>query len=237
MQTEQERSQARDSLQVGQAVEISWPDGPDVIAGWIRRVGSSRLHLGVDHPQVAALVPGDLVGVRYSVSDAGSCRFEARVLHVETTWRTVGPLVVRSPSRLIVSTPDRLEVSQRRSFVRMPVQLPIEIEVDGRWILGQGRCLSAGGMRAELPEVVEEGLETRIRFALPSGIVSAQGVILRCDPIQRRLVADGRRHEIAVAFLASRQLQDELVRYILELQRLAAARRRRIDDELGGQRL
>lgn len=237
MQTEQQRSQVRNSLQIGQGVEISWPGGPDVIAGWVRRVGRTRLHLGVDHPQVATLAPDDVVSVRYSAPDVGSCQLKARVQHVETTWRTVGPLVVRSPSRLILSNPDKLEVSQRRSFVRMPVRLPIELEVDGRWIPGQGRCLSAGGMRAELPEEVTEGQEIRLRFALPSGIVSAQGVILRCDPVQRRGGSDGRRHEIAVAFLASRQLQDVVVRYVLEQQRQAVARRRQDEEALEGQRL
>ncbi|MCX5868161.1 MAG: PilZ domain-containing protein [Proteobacteria bacterium] len=49
---------------------------------------------------------------------------------------------------------------------RIPVQIPIEYQIDGEWLKGVVIDLSVGGIRILTSQVVEKGIKLRINFSL-----------------------------------------------------------------------
>lgn len=62
--------------------------------------------------------------------------------------------------------PNMTDRIRPRMSGRIPVQIPIEYQIDGEWLKGVVIDLSVGGIRILTSQVVEKGIKLRINFSL-----------------------------------------------------------------------
>lgn len=161
---------------LGDRVRLSWASGSEDLPATIRRFGTRRfgpvMELVVDDGAVAALGCGDLL----RVDVAGRGPVSARVLHVETRWRTQVDRVKRSPSVLTVMMSSVEEGVRPRRFVRVHCALEVEMD-DGAFGRRHGQCvlLSPRGMVVHFHGPTPRLGEVVVGLTLPRGQVWAHG--------------------------------------------------------------
>ncbi len=172
-----------------------------------------------DDEELALLPLGAEVEVRWSEREVGERRFTSYVLDVETTRTLDGDRLAFRPTSVVLAPPSQVATEQRRRFVRIPCRIPIGVAAGGAWLDGRCRCLSAGGLRAALPDVGVP--EVQLRFELPDGLVEVDGLVVRSRPIRGRPTAPGLDHEFAFAFVAAERAEARLQAFVLSRQRAA----------------
>ncbi len=200
-----------DRLEIGSPVSLSWQGGPDDVVGSVRRHEVRSLGLLVDHPEVAQLGLGDLL----DVSAGPAQRFHSRVLHVETKWQAYGRQVERSPSLVVVTaTPDLVQATQHRRFVRVPCDLEVEITMGNTRTRGRCETLAARGLTATVRGPLPEVAEATLRVLLPGEEAVVHGLVTRNEPVPgtRGLAT---RHVVAVTFTDELGVDPRLTAYVL----------------------
>jgi hypothetical protein len=75
--------------------------------------------------------------------------------------------VTRASALRAVSASHLLVVNELRRYVRLPLATEVTVHAAERHLSGLSQEISAGGMSVRLPELLPEGTDTRVTFALP----------------------------------------------------------------------
>lgn len=130
--------------------------------------------------------------------------------------------LVQLYSRIVVENPDRVKKEERRQFLRVRCNVPFELVVDGRELSGASEDVSASGLRGRLRGVVGRS-EVAIHLDLPSGVVIAQGRVVR----SRMLDHPTGTSEIALEYAApDPRTEDRIVSFVLARERELVRSRR-----------
>jgi c-di-GMP-binding flagellar brake protein YcgR len=110
------------------------------------------------------------------------------------------------------------DMSERREFVRVGIERPIEITVDGKWSLSaEGGNLSEKGVLCVSERAVEPHTSAKIRFVLP---LRHEQYEVQCEGTILRSVEQIDAHSVAIQF---HELADEDLVAIGAYSRLMAA--------------
>lgn len=118
-----------------------------------------------------------------------------------------------------LSEPHSLKRIQRRENFRIAVEMPAQIYLDGRARIDtQTRDLSAGGVRVNTPQRLDEGTELRLCLSMPTGEnFDLEGTIRSCGHAEESFWAG-----IEFKSVPS-QVEQKINRFIMRLERERSA--------------
>lgn len=197
-------------LALGDAVELRWSGAPPTVTGHVRRLGHRLfgpvVDLTVDDASVAVLGCGALIRVAPS---GATSDFPARVLHVETRWRTFGDRVVRAPSVLTMMTSSLEEAMRPRRFVRVDCSVPARALIAGAMREGECSMLSPRGMVVRFAGPLPVMGELVLTLDLPTGTVEAHAWV-----VTRDIEPDG-THRLGVSFTGEQRIGSAVQAFVV----------------------
>ncbi len=209
----------RDVLKAGQKVEFYLEEEGDRYQSYIISVSEKELQVAtpVDSSGVAlALVP--------QVTFKGLVRVKNSEYQFSVTFQKQEPFGKKSLWH--TSLPEKVEHSQNRDFVRVSVDLPLEVRLISRegTISPQKRVrmldLSGNGLSFEIGEAVEMGLQIALEInSIPQvGTLAILGKVRQCKVLNPKAVYP--KYHVGVSFgHLPRADVNRIVRYLFTVQR------------------
>ena len=209
----------RDILKAGQTLEFYVDEEGDRYP--------SRI-LSMTEKELIVLAPVDQAGVPLALNPQMELNCLVQVKDEQYKFQ----IVLRNESkrgRVSVwhtALPEKVETFQNRSFVRVEVDLPLEIRLIsaegaiGRPMKARMVDLSGGGLCFELNQSVEPGLQVALQInSIPEiGIIDVMARVRRCKPINPKAVY--LKYHIGVDFgYLPRSVINRIVHYLFSVQR------------------
>lgn len=208
-----------DDLRINQLVEVAINNSQSSLNTYKTRVegiSSQSILIGIPIAN-GALLPihqGDQIQVKYSVKKEYNQVITYSFTSFIRGWEKT-PVPV-----MILDLPDKVDKAQRRSYLRLPVNLicywskPEEDDYQEAAIID----LSGGGCQFKTAEPIEEGAEIKLRLTVPN-----KPEIIVNSKIKRVSVREDKKNNYffcGVEFTQIRENQrDQIVKYLFDLQR------------------
>ena len=133
--------------------------------------------------------------------------------------------VGENPPSLKLSWPEEGERIQRRDAVRVPLEVPVEVRIVLRGgalanpVVGKASDISSGGMRLNLPEILEPDSAVRVTFQAPDiGKMECPGRVLRGGELKDAIAPNNYWVAVIFANLPADVLRD-INRLVVDIQR------------------
>lgn len=159
------------------------------------------------------------IGTLFDISDKSILGATVRVEYTKklTCYSFTSTIVGIGERRLTLSIPKSIIIKQRRSSLRIrPInQLSISVAVSDKCINGTVYDISQGGICILTRDCLSSGEKARsIRFALPSEVMTVEGVVRFCSPTINGMFKSG------IQFLYLKPNLAELIKkYIIDTQK------------------
>jgi c-di-GMP-binding flagellar brake protein YcgR len=202
-------------LELNQSVRVLPEDSrqEDWSSSTIQDIDDRAFYIAVPVRRTVPLMLREGDSVHFQIPGAtGMVLFTTKV----TGWRRdVIPLIG-------LALPTQVERIERRSFVRLPVQLEAslaEIPKEGKevaWVRGQMLDISGGGVRMAIRRNLSKGARVMVTFALPLGSYSetivSDGEVMRIQEKGPSGIV-----QVGVQFVnLATKYQDSIIRFIFE---------------------
>lgn len=159
------------------------------------------------------------IGTLFEVKDKSIIGRNANIEYTkkQTCYSFTSTIVGIGDRILTLSIPDNIVIRQRRGNVRVrPVNpLSISVALPDKCVSGTVYDISQGGICVLARECFSSGEKVRsLRFALPGGIMTLEGIISYCSPTMNGMF------KIGIRFLSLKpSMHDQIQKYLISAQK------------------